>query len=106
MLWKYGYLDDLFERIGNKDVVDVKFGEVKVLLKKYAALDGETKLSVETILRFGNFQVTFGTLDTGSVMDVLHKGLEDDWDEDDNAQGSEDDDKGLEDYEQQIYGLV
>ena len=53
LLWRYGYLDKLFAKLGHTDAIGVKYGKVKGLRTQTAATDAATKLFAKTILKFG-----------------------------------------------------
>ena len=84
MLWRYGFLDGLFEHLGHTNDIDIKFGDVKRIPNfKEHVTDAETKIFAETILRFGTFSDSFGTTDSATVLSVIEEweeledGLED-----------------------------
>ena len=59
MLWKYGYLHGLFYYLGHTDELDVKFGDVKVILKITTETDALTSAFAGTILKNGTFDDAF-----------------------------------------------
>lgn len=68
MLWRYGYLEKLFEKIGHTNAIDVKYGEVKRLPQKSIDTDNATKIFAETLLKLGSFEDAFGsTEEEGTV---------------------------------------
>ena len=72
MLWRYGFLDGLFEHLGHTNDIDIKFGDVKRISKsKEHVTDAETKIFAETILRFGTFSDSFGTTDSVTVLSEI-----------------------------------
>jgi len=51
MLWRYGYLDDLFEKLGHSDTLDVSYGDIKRIPVKTARTDALTEVFANIILK-------------------------------------------------------
>ena len=72
MLWRYGYLDGLFQHFGHTNAVDVNYGDIKrIPMYKKEVTDNTTKAFVDTILQFGSFADTFGSTKHGTVLSVV-----------------------------------
>ena len=77
MLWRYGYLDGLFQHLGHTQDFDIKYGDVKQIPKIVADVtDSATQVFAETILRFGAFLDSFSINEHGTGLDVVEE-----WDE-------------------------
>ena len=85
MLWRYGFLDGLFQSLGHTYTLDVKYGHVKRIPFITKDTNADTKAFAETILRFGSFVDAFGEDDYGSgtileeITEMDDEDGEDDW---------------------------
>ena len=83
MLWRYGFLDGLFQHLGHTDGIDVDYGDVKRIPFINKETNADTKAFAETILRFGSFVDAYGDEDDRTALDEIEEMEDEDGDEDD-----------------------
>ena len=72
MLWQYGYLDHLFERLGHLDTLDVAYGDVNRIPVKTAGTDALTEVFFATsILKLGDAAMMYGDTKSGTMLDMI-----------------------------------
>ena len=71
MLWKYGYLDGLFELLGHTEGLDIKYGGIKRIPVCTTKTDKLTAVFAQTILKLGERGMVYGTSDSTTMLDVV-----------------------------------
>ena len=77
MLWRYGYLDDLFEKLGHSESLDVAYGDIKRIPVKTAGTDTLTEVFANSILKLGDVAMMYGDTESGTMLSVIME-LQDD----------------------------
>ena len=78
MLWRYGYLDGLFQKLGHSPDMNVNYGEIKRVPVMNTDTDVITKLFSETILKLGDHADLFGNVEAATMLEVLEEFEQDD----------------------------
>jgi len=73
ILWKYGYLDGLFELLGNTDGLDIKYGDIKRIPARTAETDELTGVFAHTILKLGESGMVYGISESATMLDVVNE---------------------------------
>jgi len=73
MLWKYGYLDGLFEELGHSKDMDIKYGDIKRVPQINSETDKVTKLFADTILKLGDHADLYGTIESATMIDIMEE---------------------------------
>ena len=71
MLWRYGYLDGLFEKLGHTSTMDVSDGEIKRIPVLNSGTDALTECFANGILKLGDAAMLHGDTSSGSMLDVI-----------------------------------
>ena len=71
MLWQYGYLDDLFEKLSQSDTLDVAYGDIKRIPVKTAGMDALTEVFANSILKLSDTALMYGDTESGTMLDVI-----------------------------------
>ena len=69
MLWIYGYLDELFQKLDHLLDMNVDYGEIK----RVSDTDVITKLFSETILKLGDHADLFRDVEAATMLEVLEE---------------------------------
>ena len=78
MLWKYGYLDGLFEMLGHTKDLDISYGDIKRVPQMNCETDHVTKLFADTILKLGDHADLYGTTESATMLEVIDEFEQDD----------------------------
>jgi len=73
MLWRYGYLDGLFQKLGHSSDMNVNYGEIKRVPVMNSDTDVITKLFSDTILKLGDHADLFGDVEAATMLEVLEE---------------------------------
>ena len=71
MLWRYGYPDGLFEKLGYTSTMDVSYGEIKRIPVLNSGTDALTECFANGILKLGDAAMLYGDTSSGSMLDVI-----------------------------------
>ena len=78
MLWKYGYLDGLFEMLGHTKDLDISYGDIKRVPQMNCETDHVTKLFADTILKLGDHADLYGNTESAIMLEVIDEFEQDD----------------------------
>ena len=78
MLWKYGYLDGLFEMLGHNKDLHISYGDIKRVPQMNCETDYVTKLFADAILKLGDHADLYGTTESAIVGEVIDEFEQDD----------------------------
>ena len=71
MLWRHGYLDNLFEKLGHSDALDVSYGDIKRIPVENAGTDALTEVFANSILQLGDAVMVYGDTESGTLLEVV-----------------------------------
>jgi len=78
MMWKYRYLDGLFEMLGHTKDLDISYGNIKRVLRMNCETDHVTKLFADTILKLGDHADMYGITESAIMLEVIDEFGQDD----------------------------
>ena len=71
MLCWYGYLDDLFKKLGHLDTLAVSYGDIKRVPVNNAGTDALTEVFANSILKLGDAAMMYGDTKSGTLIEVM-----------------------------------